>query len=290
MLQRSSSYELSEKWLENIAHPTPIVRNGDMYERTHTYTDTNVSCFFVNQCVFCSLYVHTQYTFRILMLPSYYLLASRPRCSGHRSTLQQYVCLWTNNNVWKGVRTCGWRSVTILVWTEVTEKYVWWLVCVVEGVRALTLSPPGRCPQVCREFQRGACKRPEAECRFAHPARAVAPHADGSVTVCMDAVKGRCGRDPCRYFHPPLHLQAHLKAQARGAVRPPHLPMHITLAAHLFSVRFPLSTMYCLLFVCSLSASIRSLFSFTCFYFLFSDLFHFFDRLFAIPVHVTVAI
>lgn len=35
----------------------------------------------------------------------------------------------------------------------------------------------------------------------------------------MDAVKGRCVRDPCRYFHPPLHLQAHLKAQARGAVR-----------------------------------------------------------------------
>ena len=32
----------------------------------------------------------------------------------------------------------------------------------------------------------------------------------------MDAVKGRCTRDPCRYFHPPLHLQAHIKvAQSR---------------------------------------------------------------------------
>lgn len=72
---------------------------------------------------------------------------------------------------------------------------------------------------MCREFQRGACKRAEAECRFAHPPPPVAAHDDGCVTVCMDAVKGRCVRDPCRYFHPPLHLQAHLKAQARGAVR-----------------------------------------------------------------------
>lgn len=73
--------------------------------------------------------------------------------------------------------------------------------------------------QVCREFQRGACKRAESECRFAHPPPSVTAHDDGCVTVCMDAVKGRCVRDPCRYFHPPLHLQAHLKAQARGAVR-----------------------------------------------------------------------
>lgn len=73
--------------------------------------------------------------------------------------------------------------------------------------------------QVCREWARGACKRAEAECRFAHPPPPVSAHEDGCVTVCMDAVKGRCVRDPCRYFHPPLHLQAHLKAQARGAVR-----------------------------------------------------------------------
>lgn len=72
--------------------------------------------------------------------------------------------------------------------------------------------------QVCREFQRGTCKRAESECRFAHPPPPVSAHDDGCVTVCMDAVKGRCVRDPCRYFHPPLHLQAHLKAQARGAV------------------------------------------------------------------------
>lgn len=68
------------------------------------------------------------------------------------------------------------------------------------------------CFQVCREFLRGACKRAESECRFAHPQESVARHDDGSITVCMDAVKGRCARDPCRYFHPPLHLQAQLKA------------------------------------------------------------------------------
>lgn len=75
-------------------------------------------------------------------------------------------------------------------------------------------------PQVCREYQRGACKRAESECRFAHPLDSVTAHEDGCVTVCMDAVKGRCSRDPCRYFHPPLHLQAHIKAaQSRaGAV------------------------------------------------------------------------
>ncbi|XP_054090564.1 protein muscleblind isoform X21 [Zeugodacus cucurbitae] len=66
--------------------------------------------------------------------------------------------------------------------------------------------------EVCREFLRGACKRAESECRFAHPQDSVARHDDGSITVCMDAVKGRCTRDPCRYFHPPLHLQAQLKA------------------------------------------------------------------------------
>ncbi|XP_026474794.1 muscleblind-like protein 1 isoform X3 [Ctenocephalides felis] len=66
--------------------------------------------------------------------------------------------------------------------------------------------------EVCREYQRGACKRAESECRFAHPLDSVTAHEDGCVTVCMDAVKGRCSRDPCRYFHPPLHLQAHIKA------------------------------------------------------------------------------
>ncbi|XP_037914187.1 uncharacterized protein LOC119653550 isoform X14 [Hermetia illucens] len=76
--------------------------------------------------------------------------------------------------------------------------------------------------EVCREFMRGACKRAESECRFAHPQESVTTHEDGSVTVCMDAVKGRCARDPCRYFHPPLHLQAQIKAaQSRATATVP---------------------------------------------------------------------
>ncbi|XP_037048112.1 uncharacterized protein LOC119082642 isoform X2 [Bradysia coprophila] len=76
--------------------------------------------------------------------------------------------------------------------------------------------------EVCREFIRGACKRAESECRFAHPQESVSSHEDGSVTVCMDAVKGRCARDPCRYFHPPLHLQAQIKAaQTRATASAP---------------------------------------------------------------------
>ncbi|XP_021707633.1 muscleblind-like protein 2a isoform X6 [Aedes aegypti] len=76
--------------------------------------------------------------------------------------------------------------------------------------------------EVCREFMRGACKRAESECRFAHPQDSVTTHEDGSVTVCMDAVKGRCAREPCRYFHPPLHLQAQIKAaQSRATATAP---------------------------------------------------------------------
>ncbi|XP_076336316.1 splicing regulator muscleblind isoform X1 [Tachypleus tridentatus] len=67
--------------------------------------------------------------------------------------------------------------------------------------------------EVCREFQRGSCKRIETECRFAHPPEHVTVDGtEGMVTVCMDFIKGRCTRDPCRYFHPPLHLQSQLKA------------------------------------------------------------------------------
>ncbi|XP_022251568.1 muscleblind-like protein 1, partial [Limulus polyphemus] len=80
--------------------------------------------------------------------------------------------------------------------------------------------------EVCREFQRGNCKRVETECRFAHPPEHVTVDStEGMVTVCMDFVKGRCMRDPCRYFHPPPHLQAQLKAaQSRAnAAALPHV-------------------------------------------------------------------
>ena len=117
--------------------------------------------------------------------------------------------------------------------------------------------------QVCREYQRGSCRRAEGECRYAHPPEGVAVETSTSpcnvaeamsggvtfvapppggcpasgiqsrvaggtsessamVTVCMDAVRGRCSRQPCRYFHPPAHLvpqiQAnHLRARSSAA-------------------------------------------------------------------------
>lgn len=67
--------------------------------------------------------------------------------------------------------------------------------------------------EVCREFQRGNCSRGEGECRYAHPLEAaMVDCSENSVIVCMDFIKGRCGRDKCKYFHPPAHLQARIKA------------------------------------------------------------------------------
>ncbi|XP_054168706.1 muscleblind-like protein 1 isoform X4 [Oppia nitens] len=86
--------------------------------------------------------------------------------------------------------------------------------------------------EVCREFQRGNCKRSESECRFAHPPDYLQVDAnDGVVTVCMDFVKGRCSREQCRYLHPPPHLLAQLKA-AQNRPNSAALPSasHVSLA------------------------------------------------------------
>nr|XP_020451420.1 muscleblind-like protein 1 isoform X2 [Monopterus albus] len=67
--------------------------------------------------------------------------------------------------------------------------------------------------EVCREYQRGNCSRGENDCRFAHPADSTMIDTnDNTVTVCMDYIKGRCTREKCKYFHPPGHLQAKIKA------------------------------------------------------------------------------
>ncbi|XP_066104984.1 muscleblind-like protein 3 isoform X5 [Saccopteryx bilineata] len=66
---------------------------------------------------------------------------------------------------------------------------------------------------VCREFQRGNCTRGENDCRYAHPTDvSMIEASDNTVTICMDYIKGRCSREKCKYFHPPPHLQAKLKA------------------------------------------------------------------------------
>ncbi|CAB1328544.1 unnamed protein product [Coregonus sp. 'balchen'] len=67
--------------------------------------------------------------------------------------------------------------------------------------------------EVCREFQRGNCARGETDCRFAHPSdNPMIDTSDNTVTVCMDYIKSRCSREKCKYFHPPAHLQAKIKA------------------------------------------------------------------------------
>ncbi|KAL4648281.1 muscleblind-like protein 3 isoform X1 [Arapaima gigas] len=71
---------------------------------------------------------------------------------------------------------------------------------------------------VCREFQRGNCTRGENDCRYAHPQEAaMVDGSENSVIVCMDYIKGRCSRDKCKYFHPPAHLQAKIKAAQHQA-------------------------------------------------------------------------
>ncbi|XP_050998493.1 muscleblind-like protein 3 isoform X6 [Acomys russatus] len=90
----------------------------------------------------------------------------------------------------------------------------------ISGNPPLALPPmPGPKPvrtdrlEVCREFQRGNCTRGESECRYAHPTDAsMIEVSDNTVTICMDYIKGRCAREKCKYFHPPPHLQAKLKA------------------------------------------------------------------------------
>ncbi|XP_017581163.1 muscleblind-like protein 3 isoform X6 [Pygocentrus nattereri] len=72
--------------------------------------------------------------------------------------------------------------------------------------------------EVCREFQRGNCTRGENDCRYAHPMEAaMVDGSENSVIVCMDYIKGRCSRDKCKYFHPPAHLQARIKAAQHQA-------------------------------------------------------------------------
>ena len=42
--------------------------------------------------------------------------------------------------------------------------------------------------EVCREFQRNKCSRPDVECKFAHPGPAIEIQS-GKVTACYDSIK-----------------------------------------------------------------------------------------------------
>ncbi|KAG9333938.1 hypothetical protein JZ751_009401 [Albula glossodonta] len=75
--------------------------------------------------------------------------------------------------------------------------------------------PAHRQPPQCAPapHQRRQHRRPEAhEDRPAGADSTMIDTNDNTVTVCMDYIKGRCSRDKCKYFHPPAHLQAKIKA------------------------------------------------------------------------------
>eukprot|EP00794_Sanderia_malayensis_P011030 gene11030-12194_t len=74
--------------------------------------------------------------------------------------------------------------------------------------------------EICSDFMAKSCKYEEKLCPFAHPPPNIPPDNEGYVTVCMDFMKGDCQRTACRYFHPPPHLQARVRAVQR---RPSHL-------------------------------------------------------------------
>ncbi|CAG5103710.1 Oidioi.mRNA.OKI2018_I69.chr1.g900.t1.cds [Oikopleura dioica] len=71
--------------------------------------------------------------------------------------------------------------------------------------------------EVCREFMRGACKRSEDECKFAHPQSKCIVVENGKVTACFDSLKGKCHREFCKYLHPSPHIKNQLEINGRNA-------------------------------------------------------------------------
>jgi len=67
--------------------------------------------------------------------------------------------------------------------------------------------------EVCREFQRGLCKRTD-DCRYAHPEKHMQV-TDGKVIACYDALKGKCKRESCKYLHPTNVIKQQLEFAGR---------------------------------------------------------------------------
>lgn len=55
--------------------------------------------------------------------------------------------------------------------------------------------------EVCREYQRNKCTRPDSECKFAHPAVNVEVQ-NGRVIACYDSIKVLCLIKPNLSFFP----------------------------------------------------------------------------------------
>lgn len=89
--------------------------------------------------------------------------------------------------------------------------------------------------EVCREYQRQKCSRPDGECKFAHPPANVEVQ-NGRVTACYDSIKARCNREKpaCKYFHPPQHLKDQLLINGRN-----HLALKNALAAQIHQQILP---------------------------------------------------
>ncbi|GIY53872.1 muscleblind-like protein 1 [Caerostris darwini] len=49
--------------------------------------------------------------------------------------------------------------------------------------------------EVCREYQRNKCSRPDTECKFAHPPAHVEVQ-NGRVIACYDSIKYPCNLEP----------------------------------------------------------------------------------------------
>jgi len=96
--------------------------------------------------------------------------------------------------------------------------------------------------EVCREYQRQKCSRPDGECKFAHPPPNVEVQ-NGRVTACYDSIKARCNREKpaCKYFHPPQHLKDQLLINGRN-----HLALKNALAAQIHQQILPgqIQTLY----------------------------------------------
>ncbi|XP_074657672.1 uncharacterized protein LOC141910780 isoform X2 [Tubulanus polymorphus] len=85
--------------------------------------------------------------------------------------------------------------------------------------------------EVCREYQRNKCTRPDTECKFAHPPAHVEVQ-NGRVTCCFDSIKGKCQRKepPCKYLHPPQHLREQLLQNGKNNLILKNLQMQVAQA------------------------------------------------------------
>lgn len=65
--------------------------------------------------------------------------------------------------------------------------------------------------EVCREFQRQKCTRPDTECKFAHPPANVEVQ-NGRVTACYDSIKVSFSSPCYPFIVVTIHIHAFIEA------------------------------------------------------------------------------